>query len=138
MFLKFTDGIFIGVAWMGCGSEMAYTIALATILHELPNQLAGFFVMVNQNGIPPITALILNFIFGLSILLGGLLVLLFDFSDVTVGCLLAMGGGTFLHGKILYGTMPTQTKKYIPVVSYLITINCSFFFRRRRLLLCCV
>lgn len=110
---NFTDGIFIGVAWMGCGSEMAYTIALATILHELPNQLAGFFVMVNQNGIPPITALILNFIFGLSILLGGLLVLLFDFSDVTVGCLLAMGGGTFLHvaiGELLQNAERNMTR----------------------------
>jgi zinc transporter ZupT len=94
---NFTDGIFIGTAWLLCGNTMAISIAIATILHELPNQLAGYLVMVNQCGINPIVALILNFLFGLSILFGGLMVLVFDFSQVTVGCILAIGGGTFIH-----------------------------------------
>jgi len=112
-FHNFTDGIFLGTAWLSCGSTMAYSIAVATILHELPNQLAGFFVMVNQNGIDPITALILNFLFGLSILLGGLFVLLFNFNDVTVGCILAIGGGTFLHvaiGELLQNAERNMTR----------------------------
>mmetsp|Transcript_10835 Transcript_10835/g.12168 ORF Transcript_10835/g.12168 Transcript_10835/m.12168 type:complete len:639 (-) Transcript_10835:278-2194(-) len=94
---NFTDGVFVGTALLSCGRNMAISIALATILHELPNQLAGWFVMVNQNGINPWIALLLNFLFGLSILLGGLLVFLFDFSQVMIGCVLAIGGGTFIH-----------------------------------------
>mmetsp|Transcript_10837 Transcript_10837/g.12178 ORF Transcript_10837/g.12178 Transcript_10837/m.12178 type:complete len:640 (-) Transcript_10837:83-2002(-) len=94
---NFTDGVFVGTALLSCGRNMAISIALATILHELPNQLAGWFVMVNQNGINPWIALLLNFLFGLSILLGGLLVFLFEFSQVAIGCVLAIGGGTFIH-----------------------------------------
>eukprot|EP00751_Fragilariopsis_kerguelensis_P004773 CAMPEP_0170811424 /NCGR_PEP_ID=MMETSP0733-20121128/35253_1 /TAXON_ID=186038 /ORGANISM="Fragilariopsis kerguelensis, Strain L26-C5" /LENGTH=695 /DNA_ID=CAMNT_0011167585 /DNA_START=109 /DNA_END=2197 /DNA_ORIENTATION=- len=94
---NFTDGVFVGTALLTCGRTMAITISIATILHELPNQLAGWFVMVNQNGINPWIALLLNFLFGLSILLGGLLVFLFEFSQVAIGCVLAIGGGTFIH-----------------------------------------
>ena len=39
---NFTDGIFIGTAWLLCGNSMAISIAIATILHELPNQLADY------------------------------------------------------------------------------------------------
>jgi zinc transporter ZupT len=94
---NFTDGIFVGTAWLLCGNSMAISIAIASILHELPNQLAGYLVMVNQCGINPFVALLLNFLFGLSILFGGLLVLVFDFNQVTIGCILAIGGGTFIH-----------------------------------------
>jgi len=94
---NFTDGVFVGTALLSCGRNMAISISIATILHELPNQLAGWFVMVNQNGINPWIALLLNFLFGLSILLGGLLVFLFEFNQVTIGCVLAIGGGTFIH-----------------------------------------
>merc|ERR1712238_612612 len=85
---NFTDGVFVGTALLSCGRNMAISISVATILHELPTQLAGWFVMVNQNGINPWIALGLNFLFGFSILLGGLLVFLFDFSPVAIGELL--------------------------------------------------
>jgi len=110
---NFTDGVFVGTALLSCGRSMAISIAVATILHELPNQLAGWFVMVNQNGINPWIALGLNFLFGFSILLGGLLVLLFDFNAVTIGCVLAIGGGTFIHvaiGELLQNAERNMTK----------------------------
>merc|ERR1712238_475829 len=110
---NFTDGVFVGTALLSCGRNMAISISVATILHELPNQLAGWFVMVNQNGINPWIALGLNFLFGFSILLGGLLVFLFDFSPVTIGCVLAIGGGTFIHvaiGELLQNAERNITK----------------------------
>ena len=97
IFHNFTDGIFVGVAFLSCGRDIQISIVLATILHELPNQLAGYLVMVNQCGMNPFVALFVNFVFGLSILFGALLILVVNFSQVAVGCLLAMGGGTFLH-----------------------------------------
>merc|ERR1712146_118054 len=95
-FHVFTDGIFIGTAYLAC-PDLAPSIAVVTFLHELPNQLATYFIMLNQNGMKPWVALIVNFVLGFALILGGILVLAFNFSDVFLGCLLAMGGGTFLH-----------------------------------------
>lgn len=94
---NFTDGIFIGAAYIGCGVPFGNSVVLATILHELPNQLAGYLVMVNQNGIDPIAALFLNFLFGLSCLVGALVVLVLDLGNLAIGCIFGVGGGIFLH-----------------------------------------
>ena len=72
------DGFFIGAAYVGCGPSVGNSVVLATVLHEIPNQLAGYLVMVNQNGIHPVTALGINFLLGLATLLGGIIVLLLD------------------------------------------------------------
>ena len=118
IFHNFTDGIFVGVAFLGCGRDIQISIVVSTILHELPNQLAGYLVMVNQCGMNPFVALLVNFVFGLSIMLGGLLVLVFNFSHLAVGCLLAMGGGTFLHVAIseLLGNAERNTKGGFEIV----------------------
>ena len=52
--------------------------------------------MVNQNGINPFVALVLNFLFGLSVLAGAILVLLAEPGKVVVGCIFCIGGGIFL------------------------------------------
>ena len=75
--------------------------------------------MVNQCGMNPIVALILNFLFGLSILFGGLMVLVFDFKQVTVGCILAIGGGTFIHvaiGELLQNAERNMTTSGIQMI----------------------
>ena len=94
---NFTDGIFIGAAYIGCGTPFGNSVVLATVLHEVPNQLAGYLVMVNQNGIDPIVALLFNFLFGLSCLFGALVVLVLDLGNLAIGCIFAVGGGIFLH-----------------------------------------
>jgi zinc transporter ZupT len=97
MLHNFTDGIFVGAAYIGCGPALGNSVVLTTILHEIPNQLAGYLVMVNQNGIDPIVALFLNFLFGLSVLVGALVVLTLDVGNNAIGCIFAIGGGVFLH-----------------------------------------
>jgi len=97
MLHNFTDGIFVGAAYVGCGSTLGDSVVLATVIHEIPNQLAGYLVMVNQNGINPILALAINFMFGLSVMLGGLVVLVLDLSNLAIGSIFAIGGGIFLH-----------------------------------------
>ena len=113
MLHNFTDGIFVGAAYMGCGSVMGNSVAIATVVHEIPNQLAGYLVMVNQNGIRPCTALLLNFLFGLSVVVGALLVLSLTPSDVAVGSIFAIGGGIFLHVAIseMLGTAERNIEK---------------------------
>ncbi len=92
-----TDGIFIGAAYIGCGPALAKSVVLASVLHELPNQLAGYMVMVNQNGIDPVVALFINFLFGLSMLIGGLIVLVLDLGRLAIASIFAIAGGLFLH-----------------------------------------
>ena len=94
---NFTDGIFIGAAYVGCGTALGNTVVIATVVHEIPNQLAGYLVMVNQNGIDPVVALLLNFLFGTAVLIGALVILIFDIGNVANACLFAIGGGIFLH-----------------------------------------
>ena len=122
MLHNFTDGIFVGAAYLGCGATMGNSVVLATILHEIPNQLAGYLVMVNQNGINPFVALALNFFFGLSILLGGLMVLTFNFSNVGIGSIFAIGGGIFLHVAIseMLGNAERNVKKPIHMLYVLL------------------
>jgi hypothetical protein len=93
----FTDGIFVGAAYMGCGNAMGNSVTVATIAHEIPNQLAGYLVMVNQNGINPWTAILLNFLFGLIVLVGALVVLVAEPGNVGIGSIFAIGAGIFIH-----------------------------------------
>ena len=69
--------------------------------------------MVNQNGIDPVVALFVNFLFGLSVLLGGLFILLFDIGNVAVGCIFALGAGIFLQVTIseMLGTAEHNVKR---------------------------
>jgi len=97
MLHNFTDGIFVGAAYIGCSEVMGNSVAIATIVHEIPNQLAGYLVMVHQNGIHPITALVVNFIFGMIVLLGALIVLVATPGNVAVGSIFAIGAGIFIH-----------------------------------------
>lgn len=115
MMHNFTDGIFVGAAYSGCGMAMGHSVVLASVFHDGPNQLAGYLVMVNQNGINPYVALGLNFVFGLSVLIGGLMVLIFNFNNVAIGCMLAVGAGVFLHVAIaeLLGNAERNVKKPI-------------------------
>jgi len=110
---NFTDGIFVGAAYMGCGSVMGNSVALATVVHEIPNQLAGYLVMVHQNGIHPITALVVNFIFGTIVLVGALVVLVATPGDVAVGSIFAIGGGIFIHVAVyeMLGTAERNIEK---------------------------
>lgn len=112
---NFTDGVFIGAAYLGCGTALGNSVVLATVLHELPNQMAGYLVMVNQNGIDPYLALFLNFLFGMVVLLGGLLVLVVPMSNLLIGVIFAMGGGCFLHVSIfeMFGTTERNIKAKI-------------------------
>jgi len=110
---NFTDGLFVGAAYMGCGRTMGHSVAIATVVHEIPNQLAGYLVMVHQNGIHPITALVVNFIFGMIVLIGALVVLVATPGDVAVGSIFAIGGGIFIHVAIyeMLGTAERSIEK---------------------------
>lgn len=92
------DGFFVGAAFSGCTSTIAWGIAIGTILHEIPQELSDYLILTGpQVGLSTLTALLINFVTGTSVLLGTIIVLASDVSQPTIGLLLAFGGGVYLQ-----------------------------------------
>lgn len=96
-FHNFCDGIFIGVAFMLCSTSTAYAIVASTIYHEVAQEVADFFLLTKHAGLTTVTALALNFVAGLSVVLGGVLILALNIPNMFVGVLLALTAGVYLH-----------------------------------------
>eukprot|EP00930_Biecheleria_cincta_P011405 TRINITY_DN1141_c0_g1_i5.p1 TRINITY_DN1141_c0_g1~~TRINITY_DN1141_c0_g1_i5.p1 ORF type:complete len:488 (-),score=77.30 TRINITY_DN1141_c0_g1_i5:305-1768(-) len=97
-FHNLCDGFFVGAAFSGCGDSFGWKVALATFLHELPQELADFAILISpEAGLGRFKALVANFISGMGVLLGALIVLAAEVSDSDTGLLLAFGGGVYLH-----------------------------------------
>ena len=94
---NFCDGVFIGVAYLGCGRSTAVTIMLITLYHEVAQEIADYFLLTEHAGLKPLQALLLNFIAGLSVVFGGILVLAVDITDMFIGLVLAMTSGTYIY-----------------------------------------
>jgi len=97
-FHNLCDGFFVGAAFKGCGDSFGWGVALATVLHELPQEIADFAILTGPDvAMRPVLALASNFVSGLSVILGAIVVVATDVSDESVGLLLALGGGVYLH-----------------------------------------
>jgi len=96
-FHNLCDGFFMGAAAKNCGHSFAWGVAGSTIAHELAQEVSDFFILTGSGKLRPVTALVLNFISGMSVLLGVLLVLAADIPDEHIGLILAFGGGVYLH-----------------------------------------
>lgn len=94
---NFTDGIFVGTAFMLCDYDIAIGISLATIYHEIAQEIADFFMLTKHCNMSVPLALILNFIGGLSVMLGAIVVLAADINSLASGCILAVGGGVYIN-----------------------------------------
>jgi len=74
------------------------TIAAATIAHEVPQEIADYFLMVQECNMTPLFALAMNFLVGMSIMLGGIIVLAIpELSQTIIGVILALGGGVYIY-----------------------------------------
>jgi UTP--glucose-1-phosphate uridylyltransferase len=97
-FHNLCDGFFLGAAFKGCGDSFGWGVALGTVLHEIPQELADYVLLTGPGiGLSSITALLWNFLSGLSIFLGAIMVLSAEISDSSTGLLLSFGGGVYLH-----------------------------------------
>ena len=94
------DGIFIGFAFYQCDKAKGWGITGATIAHEVAQELADYLVLTDkyQGGLKPFRALLYNFISGLNVTLGAIIVLAQGFEDnLSMGMLLAFGGGIYVQ-----------------------------------------
>jgi zinc transporter ZupT len=96
-FHNFCDGIFIGVAFMLCDNATALTIVFITLYHEVAQELADFFLLTKHAGLTVTKALAVNFLSGLSVVLGGIVVLSIGVSDLTIGVILSIASGVYLY-----------------------------------------
>ena len=90
----------MGTAFRFCNGPLAWSVTLATIFHEIAQELSDYLVLTDpaQGALQPPLALLLNGLSGLSVLLGTIIIFsLESIHDPTVGMLLAFGGGVYVQ-----------------------------------------
>jgi zinc transporter ZupT len=96
-FHNFADGVFIGAAFLNCGSTFGWTVAIASVFHELAQETADFFILTGGGGLSPLVALILNFLSGSACIWGSIIIVYLGISDDVVGYIIAFGGGVYIQ-----------------------------------------
>ena len=113
-FHNISDGIFIGTAFQLCSGTTAWAVVLATLYHEMAQELADFFVLTRMGGLSTLMALLLNFCSGISVIIGAAVILLINISDGVVASILTIAGGVYIH--IAMESM-NQVEKHCAVAS---------------------
>ena len=91
------DGVFIGVAFKGCDPITAWTITAVTLYHEIAQEIADYFLLTRHAGFTNFKALLANFHSGLSVVLGGFVILGTELSSMSIGVLLSLSSGVYLY-----------------------------------------
>jgi zinc transporter ZupT len=94
---NFADGIFIGTAFLLCDSSLAWTLAATTVYHELAQEISDFMLLTEFCNFSIVSALAANFLAGFSVVIGAVIVATVDFSNVVVGCILAVSAGVYMY-----------------------------------------
>jgi zinc transporter ZupT len=78
---------------------MGWSVTAATVYHEIAQEISDFVVLTDpkQGALKPFTALGFNFVSGLSVLLGVIVILSAELSNLDTGMILAYGGGIYLQ-----------------------------------------
>lgn len=94
---NYCDGIVIGSAFSQCTTKLGWSIAIVTILHELPQELSDASILVDQLHLGHVWAALSNLICGAGVLLGCATVNAIDVNEETKAYFLAFGAGNFLY-----------------------------------------
>ncbi|CAE7236696.1 foi [Symbiodinium natans] len=92
-----TDGFVLGLAFRTCDRSVAWGLVVPLILHELPQEIADFIVLVTEAKMHWAIAVLCNVLSGCTALIGAVIGFEVDMSSGTKGWFLAAGGGTFLY-----------------------------------------
>ena len=82
---------------MLCNYDLAITISVATVYHEIAQEIADFFLLTKHCNMKIPMALFFNFLGGLSVMFGAIVVLSFEINSMVSGCILAVGGGVYIN-----------------------------------------
>ena len=68
-----------------------------SIYHEIAQELADFIILTSHGGLEKPVALALNFLSGLTVMIGGIIALGVDLSNETIGIILGIAGGVYIQ-----------------------------------------
>ena len=94
---NYADGIVIGSAFSDCTTALGWSIAIVTILHELPQELADAAILVDQLRLGHIWAAVSNLICGAGVMLGAATINASEVNVETKSYFLAFGAGNFIY-----------------------------------------
>jgi zinc transporter ZupT len=94
---NFTDGVFVGTSFLLCDKSVAWTIVASTTYHELAQEIADFALLHHHCGFSKLLAVVYNFVSGFSVVLGAILVLSMDLSEIAQGTTLAIAAGVYIY-----------------------------------------
>ncbi|MBI3945332.1 MAG: ZIP family metal transporter [Armatimonadetes bacterium] len=93
---NFIDGLAVGAAFIA-GADVGFATVVAVILHEIPQELGDFAVLV-QAGLTRRRALLYNFLTALTAVAGGVVALLLREASQTIPhYLIPFAAGTFIY-----------------------------------------
>ncbi|MFC1801991.1 ZIP family metal transporter [Patescibacteria group bacterium] len=93
---NFVDGVIISLAFI-VNFEMGVLTTVAVLLHELPQELADFFILI-QSGFSKTKALFLNFLVAFTTVIGATLTyFIFSSIETIIGPALGIVAGNFLY-----------------------------------------
>jgi len=95
-FHNYTDGTFIAAAFLSCSKDFGWAVATSTIIHEIAQEIADYFVLTTICGLKPWTALLCNFLAGTSVIFGVITIAESDIDQNSLGYFLAFGGGVYI------------------------------------------
>jgi zinc transporter ZupT len=87
----------MGTAFLLCSRDIGYTLVATTIYHEIAQELADFVVLTTHGGHPVWKAILANALSGVSVLLGGLVILSTDLSEGAIGIILSVSAGVYVY-----------------------------------------
>jgi zinc and cadmium transporter len=92
---NFIDGAIVAGAFL-VSTEVGLATSVAVMLHELPQELGDFAILVH-GGLAPKKALKLNFLTAVTAILGGVLTLSFSSATSAVDALIPFSAGAFVY-----------------------------------------
>merc|ERR1711871_1852266 len=93
---NFVDGIAIAIAFKICDPATGWIVALGAVLHEVPQEVGDFLLMVLKGNMTAFEALFVNFLCGLSCVIGAAIALGVDITGATQGIILLFAAGQCL------------------------------------------
>jgi zinc and cadmium transporter len=120
---NFTDGILIGAGWLA-GPEIGIATTLTVILHEIPQEISDFGILVHA-GFTAKKALLLNFYAALTAVLGTIIILLLgnNVEELSHWILpVAAGGFIYLAGTDLMPELNKDRSKRNSLIQLLMIV----------------
>ena len=94
---NFVDGIFIAHSFLRCESGQGWVVTAGTIYHELVQEFGDFFLLVGPGGLTVPQACAVNFVSGVSVMIGAMWYLWLEPGMGTQGILLAFSAGVYTY-----------------------------------------